>query len=124
MKFSSIKIKEDNMIIKLLLIMIEVDMDLVKIHLINLKMIYLKIRVESTMKLIVLGQREKKKEMISPKKSILLSSNQQKVFPKSSNFSAKIPAKLAMVTVANRVQHQPVALHAVVQALQYFVKVP
>jgi hypothetical protein len=66
------KIKEDNMIIKLLLGMIEVDMVLGRIHLMNLKMIYIEIRVEFIMKLIVVVQLEEKKEMILHNKSILI----------------------------------------------------
>jgi hypothetical protein len=51
------------MIVKIILEVIEVGMGLKKIHLMNLKMIYIEIRVEFIMRLIVLDQLEERKVM-------------------------------------------------------------
>jgi hypothetical protein len=61
---------------------IEVDMVLLKIHLMNLKMIYIKIRVEFIIKHIVLDQPEEKKAKIFLNKSILTLFNLLKVYPR------------------------------------------
>jgi hypothetical protein len=62
------KIKEDNMIIKVLYGVEENLMDFRRIHSINLKMMYTKTRVESIMKPIVQDRLEEKKEKISQNK--------------------------------------------------------
>jgi hypothetical protein len=59
---------------------IEVDMVLLKIHLMSLKTIYIKIRVEFIIKHIVLDRLEERKVRILLNKSILTLFNRLKVY--------------------------------------------
>lgn len=80
-------------------------MDFKKILLISLKTIYIKIRVEYTIKHTVLVQPEEEKVRIFPNKLWLTLLTQQKGWNTKFNFKGKILVRLVMVIDVNRELH-------------------